>query len=174
MTKRRRGHRAIAAMLAGLCGLALTAGRPAIADTLVGTWQNWEVRRYDAGPVQCIARAFHPAILQGEVLWIVEPDGDGGASGYLAVDRRLAEDAAAVTVTVDDRPARQLTEGGDGWFYSEGATTPRLRRDFRAGLEATLRFDQAGGGDRTVTVPLTGFTAATEAAATACGVPEAS
>lgn len=158
-----------------LCGLGLLTVAPAgAAGGLLGTWRNWEARVYETpdGATRCAGRAFHPAILDGEVFWIFNPKLEARPEGFLAIDPRLATPGSDVTVIVDDGGRWALREAGNGWFYNDPASAEALYRAMRQGLEMTV----AIGGpaqSRRIEVPLTGFTRATEAAAEACDMAAA-
>lgn len=161
-----------AALLAA--GLAVA---PALAQgDYVGTFENWEVRVYGAdsaeAPRRCAARAFHPAITEGEVFWVVNTGRlDARPLGYLAVDPRLMLDMAAARVSVDGGPERSLTVGPDGWGYNrQGAAAP-LFEAMREGVEMTLVLEPESGEGRRLTVSLLGFTRASRVGREACGLP---
>lgn len=164
----------LATVMAGLVLLAGVGTGPAIAGaagTLLGTWQNWEARQYDDvdGDRRCVARAFHPSILEGEILWVIDTARPSGGTGYLAVDSRLVGGADTVRIAIDTGQTIDLLKGRDGWFYSPPSRIESLRQALRTGLEATLVMEGGDRGNARVTVPLTGFTRASDAAARACG-----
>jgi len=164
----------VAAVLLAV-GLAVAPARA--EGEYVGTYRNWETRVYAAegqtSGRRCAARAFHPAITEGEVFWVVNTARlDDRPLGYLAVDPRLMIDAAAARVRIDDGPIYLLDAAPDGWGYNRRDDAEVLFAGMREGLEMTVEVDRGDAPVRRLTLSLLGFTLASRAARQACGLPE--
>jgi len=157
-----------------VAGLAVA---PALAQgDYVGTFENWEVRIYGADspetPRRCALRAFHPAITDGEIFWVVDTGRlDERPLGYLAVDPRLMLDVTAARASVDGGPKRSLSVGPDGWGYNRQGDAAALFEAMREGVEMTLVLEPDSDEARRLTVSLLGFTRASRAGREACGLP---
>lgn len=144
------------------------------ADGYLATYQNWEARRLvaeeGAAPL-CVARALHPAILDGDIFWVFNPAvADRLPGGYLAVDWRLFFRAEGGAAAVDDTPAFVLRRGSDSAGYNRPEDADALIAAMRRGVEMRVRIDGADGQGREIAVSLLGFTRASEAAGRACGM----
>lgn len=77
------------------------------------------------------------------------------------------QSGSEVTATIDGRPFRLFTEGGNAWAYDEAADR-ELVRAMRAGTEMTVKGTSSRGTVTTDTYSLFGFTAAYKAITDEC------
>ena len=142
-------------------------------DGFLAIAQDWEARRLsDAGAApRCAARAYHPWLDVGEVMWIVDPGlTDTYPGGYLVVDRRLTTAGATVAVILENGRSIDLPRGHDRHAYSRPDDSPALFESMRRDLALTLAVGSAATGEQPLNLSLRGFTRATDAAALACGI----
>ncbi len=141
-------------------------------DGFLGVSQDWEARRLSddatAAP-RCAARAYHPQLDAGEVLWVFDPGRtDPYPQGYLAVDRRLMAADATVTVILEDGRTLDLLRGHDRHAYSRPGDSPSLFESMRADLVLTLAIGAPSADGQRLSISLLGFSRATDMAKAAC------
>ena len=142
-------------------------------DGFLAVAQDWEARRLpDTDPAsgRCAARAYHPRLGAGEVMWIFDPAVmDAYPKGYLVVDRRLTTADAPVSAILENGRAIRLPFGHDLHAYSPSDDSPGLFESMRRDLVLTLVTGPAADG-QPMAISLLGFSRATDVAAAACDV----
>lgn len=158
----------------GAVALAPLASAQAVGqgNGYVATYQDWEVRRLAAeagGAPLCAARALHPAVLEGEIFWVFNPDrADSLPHGYFTVDWRLFFRAEGGRIAIADGPDFALRQGRDRVGYNHPEEAGALLAALRAGLDMVVTIDGPDVVQRDLPVSLRGFTRATDAARRAC------
>ena len=142
-------------------------------DGFLAVAQDWEARRLpdtDTGSGRCAARAYHPRLDAGEIMWVFDPGVmDAYPKGYLVVDRRLTTADASVSAILENGWSIRLPPGHDLHAYSPSGDSPGLFEAMRRDLTLTLVLGPAAGG-QPLAISLLGFSRATDVAAAACDV----
>lgn len=148
-------------------------GAPAAEIGYLGLYGSWEAREYadpDDGTRQCAARAIHPQLVDGDVLWVFNTGArDRQPRGYLAVDRRLAGDAAAAWIDTDADDRFDLVRGNDLHLYNSPGDADALFAALVRGYAARVVLERTDGRRTEIPVSLIGFTRATDVLRAACG-----
>ena len=158
--------------LALILPLVAAASRGIAEDTnYLGIFGSWEARVFQSEDEaqQCAARALHPALVDGDVLWIFNTASrDTLSDGYLAVDRRLGAGAGSAHIEIDDGQRYRLLRGHDLHFYNAARDGPAILSAMRRRLTLVLVLDAEGPQPISIPVSLIGFTRASTAARLAC------
>jgi len=132
---------------------------------LIGDWQTY-VRESGGDSPICFARAVHPAIAEGEILWMVLPKrSQDYPSGFLAISLGLVAGTTPPTLTIDGENTTLLDLGFDGGAYSGAPGTPELLLALQSGELLEVKT-----ADQTIAVSLTGFATASARSLAACGL----